>query len=200
MFARGLRDRDGECPSRPMPLYDRITARSTRGLWHWGPEHPRLPKMMSVKLPGRISGYPARAMALARFLDHAQSRDDGWVLRRASIARHWMAHHRVAQRGSVGGTAIGTGRFRYFAAARSAARSTMWQSTIAPPAWISPRISDLTPDYFQRHRWRVRSAQTAMPIPPGFAAWRFRGPHLSDRFLERLGELTVAFSSCSVPV
>lgn len=33
------------------------------------------PKMMSIGLHGCISGYPARAMALAHFLDYAQGHD-----------------------------------------------------------------------------------------------------------------------------
>ncbi len=59
-------------------------------LWQEGEERP---KMMSVGLHGRISGHPARAMALARFLDHVQEREGVWVCRRAEIARHWMAQH-----------------------------------------------------------------------------------------------------------
>lgn len=49
------------------------------------------PKMMSVGLHGRISGHPARARALARFLDYLQGFDAVWVCRREEIARHWMA-------------------------------------------------------------------------------------------------------------
>ena len=59
-------------------------------LWQEG---NRCPKMMSVGLHGRISGHPARAMALARFLDHVQGRDGVWICRREEIARHWMAEH-----------------------------------------------------------------------------------------------------------
>jgi allantoinase len=51
------------------------------------------PKMMSVGLHGRISGHPARAMALARFLDYLQDQDSVWICRREDIARHWMAEH-----------------------------------------------------------------------------------------------------------
>jgi allantoinase len=57
-------------------------------LWVEGEKHP---KMMSVGLHGRISGHPARAMALARFLDYVSSRDSVWICRREEIARHWMA-------------------------------------------------------------------------------------------------------------
>jgi allantoinase len=59
-------------------------------LWQEG---ARCPKMMSVGLHGRISGHPARALALARFLDYVQSQDAVWVCRREEIARHWMAEH-----------------------------------------------------------------------------------------------------------
>ncbi|MGB4336482.1 MAG: polysaccharide deacetylase family protein [Chromatiaceae bacterium] len=59
-------------------------------LWGEGARHP---KMMSVGLHGRISGHPARAMALGRFLDYVQSHDRVWICRREEIARHWMAEH-----------------------------------------------------------------------------------------------------------
>ena len=59
-------------------------------LWHEG---ARCPKMMSVGLHGRISGHPARALALARFLDYVQSQDAVWICRREEMARHWMAGH-----------------------------------------------------------------------------------------------------------
>ena len=51
------------------------------------------PKMMSVWLHGRISGHPARALALARLLDYVQSRDRAWICRREAITRHWMAKY-----------------------------------------------------------------------------------------------------------
>ena len=54
-------------------------------------EGARRPKLMTVGLHGRISGQPARAMALARFLDYAQSRDRVWICQRQDIARHWMS-------------------------------------------------------------------------------------------------------------
>jgi putative urate catabolism protein len=57
-------------------------------LWQEG---ARCPKMMSVGLHGRISGHPARALALARFLDYVQSQDAVWICRREEMARHWMA-------------------------------------------------------------------------------------------------------------
>jgi len=56
-------------------------------------EGARRPKLMTVGLHGRISGQPARAMALARFLDVIRSRDRVWVCRREDIARHWIALH-----------------------------------------------------------------------------------------------------------
>lgn len=59
-------------------------------LWSEGSERP---KMMSVGLHGRISGHPARAVALARFLDYVKGRDAVWVCRRDEIARHWIATH-----------------------------------------------------------------------------------------------------------
>ncbi|MDI1295910.1 MAG: chitin deacetylase, partial [bacterium] len=49
--------------------------------------------MMSVGLHGRIVGKPARAHALARFLDHVLASGDAWVARRIDIARHWMEVH-----------------------------------------------------------------------------------------------------------
>jgi len=59
-------------------------------LWREGAQRP---KMMSVGLHGRISGHPARAMALARFLDYVQGRESVWICRREEIARHWIAAH-----------------------------------------------------------------------------------------------------------
>jgi allantoinase len=50
-------------------------------------------RMMSVGLHGRIAGKPARARALARFLDHVIASGDAWVARRIDIARHWMEAH-----------------------------------------------------------------------------------------------------------
>lgn len=50
-------------------------------------------RMMSVGLHGRIAGRPARARALARFLDHVIASGDAWIARRIDIARHWMEVH-----------------------------------------------------------------------------------------------------------
>ena len=51
------------------------------------------PKMLSIGLHCRIVGRPARAAALARFLDYVQSHDKVWVTRRIDIADHWRTHH-----------------------------------------------------------------------------------------------------------
>ncbi len=51
------------------------------------------PKMMSVGLHGRIAGKPARAAAVARFIDHVQSSPDVWIARRIDIAQHWLRVH-----------------------------------------------------------------------------------------------------------
>ena len=51
------------------------------------------PKMLSIGLHCRLVGRPARAAALARFLDYVQSHDKVWVTRRIDIAEHWRAHH-----------------------------------------------------------------------------------------------------------
>jgi allantoinase len=52
-------------------------------------EGGQYPKMMSVGLHGRISGHPARARALVRFLDYVTGFQDVWICRREEIARHW---------------------------------------------------------------------------------------------------------------
>ena len=57
-------------------------------LWMEGASSP---KMMTVGLHCRISGQPARAQALARFLDYVTARDAVWICRREEIARHWQA-------------------------------------------------------------------------------------------------------------
>jgi allantoinase len=41
---------------------------------------------MSVALHSRISGNPARADALARFIEYARTFDDVWFARRIDIA------------------------------------------------------------------------------------------------------------------
>lgn len=59
-------------------------------LWDEGAETPR---MMSVGLHCRIAGRPARARAVARFLDHVMAHDRVWVATRLDIARHWLETH-----------------------------------------------------------------------------------------------------------
>jgi allantoinase len=51
------------------------------------------PKMLSIGLHCRIVGRPARAAALARFLDYVQSHDKVWITRRIDIANHWQVMH-----------------------------------------------------------------------------------------------------------
>lgn len=51
------------------------------------------PKMMSVGIHMRITGHPARAAGLARFLDYVAGFDDVWVCRRDDIAKHWITTH-----------------------------------------------------------------------------------------------------------
>ena len=51
------------------------------------------PAMMSVGLHPRISGHPARAAGVARFLDHVAARGGAWVCRREEIADHWIREH-----------------------------------------------------------------------------------------------------------
>jgi peptidoglycan/xylan/chitin deacetylase (PgdA/CDA1 family) len=56
-------------------------------MWAEGQDCPR---MMSVGLHSRISGHPARAAAVARFLDYAADHDRVWICRRCDIADHWL--------------------------------------------------------------------------------------------------------------
>ena len=58
------------------------------------------PKMMSIGLHARVIGHPARALALARFMDELCRRDGIWIARRADIARHWMNVHPAVAAGS----------------------------------------------------------------------------------------------------
>ena len=57
------------------------------------PQGLNQPKMLSVGLHCRIVGRPARAAALARFLDYVQAHDQVWITRRIDIARHWKTTH-----------------------------------------------------------------------------------------------------------
>jgi allantoinase len=55
-----------------------------------GVEHA---KMMSVGLHLRLTGHPARASGLERFLDYVAELPDVWTCRRIEIAQHWLEHH-----------------------------------------------------------------------------------------------------------
>ena len=50
-------------------------------------------RMMSIGLHCRLAGKPARALAVARFLEHVAAHADAWVATRADIARHWLKVH-----------------------------------------------------------------------------------------------------------
>lgn len=50
-------------------------------------------RMMSIGLHGRVAGRPARAAAVARFLDHVLAHELIWIARRIDIARHWLGVH-----------------------------------------------------------------------------------------------------------
>lgn len=50
-------------------------------------------KMLTVGLHGRISGHPARAMALLQFIDYIQNHEKVWICRRSDIAKHWISQH-----------------------------------------------------------------------------------------------------------
>ena len=47
------------------------------------------PRIMSIGLHARISGKPARARAVAQFLDYVQRHDRVWIARRIDIAEFW---------------------------------------------------------------------------------------------------------------
>ncbi len=51
------------------------------------------PKMLSVGLHCRLIGRPGRMLALQRFLDHVQNREQVWICQRIAIAQHWRGHH-----------------------------------------------------------------------------------------------------------
>ena len=51
------------------------------------------PKMLSIGLHCRLVGRPARAAALARFLDYVQDHEWVWITRRIDIAHHWKTVH-----------------------------------------------------------------------------------------------------------
>ena len=50
-------------------------------------------RMMSIGLHGRIAGRPARAAAVARFVDHVLASGHAWIARRIDIAHHWLEAH-----------------------------------------------------------------------------------------------------------
>jgi peptidoglycan/xylan/chitin deacetylase (PgdA/CDA1 family) len=58
-------------------------------LWAEGATHP---KMMSVGLHQRISGRPARAKQIERFIHYARGFPGVWFARRVDIARWWLEH------------------------------------------------------------------------------------------------------------
>jgi putative urate catabolism protein len=57
------------------------------------PSGMNTPKMLSVGLHCRLAGRPARAAAVARFLDYVLQHEDAWVARRVDIAQHWLRVH-----------------------------------------------------------------------------------------------------------
>ena len=59
-------------------------------LYEEGKTHP---KMLSVGLHCRLTGRPARAAALNRFLQYIKGHDRVWVTRRIDIAEHWLQTH-----------------------------------------------------------------------------------------------------------
>ena len=50
-------------------------------------------RMMSVGLHCRLAGKPARALAVAKFIQHIQQYEDVWAPTRLEIARHWQKVH-----------------------------------------------------------------------------------------------------------
>jgi allantoinase len=60
-------------------------------LYREGDEHP---KFMTVSLHNRLSGHPARAQGIERFLDYVSELDRVWMCSRLDVARHWHQHHR----------------------------------------------------------------------------------------------------------
>lgn len=59
-------------------------------------EGAQSPRLMSVGLHARITGRPARARALAAFLDHVRKHEKVWICRRLDVAQHWRKHHPFA--------------------------------------------------------------------------------------------------------
>lgn len=50
-------------------------------------------RMMSIGLHCRLAGKPARALAVARFLDYLRKQENVWVATRLEIAQHWLKVH-----------------------------------------------------------------------------------------------------------
>lgn len=50
-------------------------------------------RMMSIGLHCRLAGKPARALAVARFLDYLRKQENVWVTTRLEIAQHWLKVH-----------------------------------------------------------------------------------------------------------
>jgi putative urate catabolism protein len=59
-------------------------------------EGAQSPRLMSVGLHARMTGRPARARALAAFLDHVRKHEKVWICRRLDVAQHWRKHHPFA--------------------------------------------------------------------------------------------------------
>lgn len=65
-------------------------------LWEEGDEQP---KMMSIGLHPRIAGQPARAHAIAEFIDHVGTKGGGWFAKRIDIANWWLEQDAKAKEG-----------------------------------------------------------------------------------------------------
>jgi peptidoglycan/xylan/chitin deacetylase (PgdA/CDA1 family) len=61
-----------------------------RALDHLWDEGSECPRMMSIGLHPRWTGQPARASALAEFIEYAQAKGDVWFARRRDIAEWWL--------------------------------------------------------------------------------------------------------------
>ena len=67
-----------------------------------------VPRMMSIGLHPRFTGNPARADALARFIEYGQSLGDVWFARRIDIARTFVEQQPAADWVTTGAAAAGT--------------------------------------------------------------------------------------------
>jgi peptidoglycan/xylan/chitin deacetylase (PgdA/CDA1 family) len=61
-----------------------------RALDYLWDEADECPRMMSIGLHPRWTGQPARASALAEFVEHAQAKGGVWFARRRDIAEWWL--------------------------------------------------------------------------------------------------------------